>query len=251
MNSNRNDLTTQRIDRILTALAETQPAPGLERRVERRVLAVLDARSSNRPLWTRLNHRLLPPPVALLSGLATLAAIALCVSLFSNSPLRPATSVARSPGPSPTAFRAALETSTANRQNLPVTRTKDFGSHTPSPLSPVMLPPVMFPPVMHPLHAESLSAPGIRHPDSSTSAAPLSESDALALAETQEPSHPAPDLPLTAQEKLLLRMAHRHTTRDLAAFDSIARDEQLATDQAQFLQFFDLFPKGDKNENNN
>lgn len=62
--------------------------------------------------------------------------------------------------------------------------------------------------------------------------------DALAVLEMNAPSRPAPPLPLTAQEKLLVRFVRTSTPEQLAAVDPAklaAHDEQ---ERAEFDRFF-------------
>jgi hypothetical protein len=51
-------------------------------------------------------------------------------------------------------------------------------------------------------------------------------------------SFPAPPLPLTKQEKLLLRLAHRRNPEDTAILNTAAQAVQSARDNEQFQQFF-------------
>ena len=51
-------------------------------------------------------------------------------------------------------------------------------------------------------------------------------------------SFPAPPLPLTEQERLLLRVAHHHDPADLALLDPTKQEMQIAAEHAQFEKFF-------------
>jgi hypothetical protein len=62
--------------------------------------------------------------------------------------------------------------------------------------------------------------------------------DDVALSETRAASFPAPPMPLTDQEKLLLRLAHKNDPVELATFDPKLRELQDAEDQAEFQRFF-------------
>jgi hypothetical protein len=53
-------------------------------------------------------------------------------------------------------------------------------------------------------------------------------------------SFPAPPLPLTEQEKLLLRLAHRRNPEDTAILNSAAQAAQSAKANDQFQQFFGM-----------
>ena len=58
-------------------------------------------------------------------------------------------------------------------------------------------------------------------------------------------NHPAPEEPLTDQERLLLRLAHRAGPDDLAELNPDARDAQARADSAEFRKFFGPPPTGD------
>ena len=62
--------------------------------------------------------------------------------------------------------------------------------------------------------------------------------DAVAMSETRAASFPAPPMPLTEQERLLLRMVHRGEPVELAMLDPQMREMQDAKEKAEFQQFF-------------
>src|SRR6266550_8674156 len=68
------------------------------------------------------------------------------------------------------------------------------------------------------------------------------DSDAVALEEMHAPSRPAPPMPLTEQEKLLLRLVHKDDPVELAMLetmlDSKLRALQDLKDKAEFQRFF-------------
>ena len=61
-----------------------------------------------------------------------------------------------------------------------------------------------------------------------------------AAGETQATSFPAPPLPLTEQEKLLLRLAHRGDPKNMAILNPDVRAAQTAEATQQFQQFFEI-----------
>ncbi len=63
--------------------------------------------------------------------------------------------------------------------------------------------------------------------------------EALAKEEMRAESKPAPPLPLSDQEKLLLRMTHRKTPIELAALSPAIRAQHDADEEADFQQFFE------------
>jgi hypothetical protein len=79
----------------------------------------------------------------------------------------------------------------------------------------------------------------VRSPRRSTSGIAVRHSqDAPAVGETQTASFPAPPLPLTEQERLLLRLAHRGDSDTTAILNPDARAAQTAKATEQFQQFF-------------
>lgn len=61
-----------------------------------------------------------------------------------------------------------------------------------------------------------------------------------AVGETQEASFPAPPLPLTEQERLLLRLAHRGDAENMALLNPDVQAAQTAKATEQFQQFFEI-----------
>jgi hypothetical protein len=62
--------------------------------------------------------------------------------------------------------------------------------------------------------------------------------DAQALADLHAPSHPAPPLPLTAQERLFLRMLRYGNATQLAELNPLVRAQQDADETTAFKAFF-------------
>jgi hypothetical protein len=60
------------------------------------------------------------------------------------------------------------------------------------------------------------------------------------LRSTQTPGFPAPPLPLTEQEKLLLRIAHRNDVQDMNLLNPNVQAQQSAKATQQFQQFFGI-----------
>ena len=57
--------------------------------------------------------------------------------------------------------------------------------------------------------------------------------------------HPAPDAPLTQEEKLLLQIAHSGNPHELAMLNPVLRAKQEAEDEAEFHKFIEQSDKGD------
>jgi hypothetical protein len=64
------------------------------------------------------------------------------------------------------------------------------------------------------------------------------DSDSVALEEMHAASRPAPPMPLTEQERLLLRLVHKDDPVELAMLDSKVRALQDSEDKAEFQRFF-------------
>jgi hypothetical protein len=67
---------------------------------------------------------------------------------------------------------------------------------------------------------------------------PDSDGDSVALSEMRAPSHPAPPLPLTEQERLLLRIAHKNNPVEMAVLYPMRRAARDAEEGAAFQRFF-------------
>lgn len=68
--------------------------------------------------------------------------------------------------------------------------------------------------------------------------------DLVALREMRAASRPAPPLPLTEQEKLLVRFVQTHSRQELAAVNPMKWAERDAEEKAEFDIFFGLPTKG-------
>jgi hypothetical protein len=65
------------------------------------------------------------------------------------------------------------------------------------------------------------------------------ESDSVALNEMHGTSFPAPPIPLTEQERLLLRIAHKGDPVELAMLDPVVRAARDAEEKADVTKFFE------------
>ncbi len=78
-----------------------------------------------------------------------------------------------------------------------------------------------------------------QNPDAAES---INTEDSLALSEMNAPSQPAPPMPLTSQEKLLVRLVHKGDPIELAMLDPQFRSLEQANSKAEFDRFFTLPP---------
>jgi len=75
------------------------------------------------------------------------------------------------------------------------------------------------------------------------------KNDSLAVREMQDASRPAPPLPLTKEEKLLLRVVHAGGPEELAMLNPDERARREAESEAEFQQFFRQSTAKDNEQN--
>jgi hypothetical protein len=71
------------------------------------------------------------------------------------------------------------------------------------------------------------------------------EGSGVALHERRMANHPAPEAPLTAEEKLLLRMAHRRDPVEMAAMNPLLWAARDAEEKAEVQRFFEPSTTGE------
>ena len=76
-------------------------------------------------------------------------------------------------------------------------------------------------------------------------APPISADEAVLLSELHAPSHPAPEAPLTNEEKLLLRVVHTGDPQLMAMLNPEERARQEAESEAEFQKFVEQSGKED------
>jgi len=179
-----NNASEHDIDRVLTALRDTEATEGMERRI----LHALENRTPARAAWLRWTS---PMPWSL-AALAT-AAVVFAVALTAHNTRRPAPGIAQSSvlTPSPNAVISTEAQSSpsvistgAKRSGEIAAFTEASAAHTPAHLKSTAQ--AAYPP--HEL---------------------LCDCDPLAMAEMQAPSQPAPPMPLSRDERILSRAAQR------------------------------------------
>lgn len=201
------------LEKVLSGLQNAEPSPGMEHRI---LMELRDRASNPAP---PLRHRLgLPWSASHARGFA-ISAACLFASLLAIALLTPAIHH----------FRNASTPPARNFTSL---------QHAPAPIIPRKVPTQATATTVHKTtthHPRKASPP---HPD-----------DSLAGIEMRAPSLPAPPMPLTNQERLLLRIVHARDPVELASLDRTAWAAQLAKDKAQFDEFFETpktDPTGDK-----
>jgi hypothetical protein len=73
----------------------------------------------------------------------------------------------------------------------------------------------------------------------------IDDSESLAVEEMRAASHPPPPMPLTEQEKLLLRIAHKDDPVEVAALNPAVRAARYEEEKAEVQRFFKSARLGD------
>jgi hypothetical protein len=220
--------TDQIVDRALSTLREATPRAGLHGRIlaslEHRAAKPEPARlhlSTHLALWPALaacvmavaslillHHRTAPADVAHSATPQLPASQQLRVPQVST--LRPGIDSSRSPMEPTVSISRHPEQSVAERRTPVFESCADH--HTTG----------------CPIHDDNVVMGGIITTDP----------DAQALADFHAPSHPAPPLPLTAQEKLFLRMLRYGNATELAELNPLVRAQHDAEETTAFKTFF-------------
>jgi hypothetical protein len=196
------DHTNSQIDRVLNALRDATPPTGMDRRI----LNVLEAQSSRKgviPSEAKSRNRRTP--------------------VFQNA--RTATFLRWTPTAAIAALAVvALITLTTRRTPSPTTT----GTHHID--VPTLTRQATIPQPIPPIHRTI--APAHPIPPQHVETAPLP------LIEDAQISHPAPPIPITDQERILLRYARRGRTEDLAQISNDSKTEKEQREAADFQAFF-------------
>ncbi|MEI9977822.1 MAG: hypothetical protein WDN23_02275 [Edaphobacter sp.] len=209
------------MEKVLAGLRDVEAPAGMERRVLELLegAAEVQGKGSWRPLWTMTAAR---PGLrmALVSGAAVLAAVALAIPM-----MHWLGGTARVSGRAPVANLNAKGIDGAVRGN--------GGVAVDGPRRV----------------AERVSGAGgariVSAGAGAEEAGGVSDMDSVAMSEMKAASFPAPPMPLTEQERLLLRMVHRGDQVELAMLDPKAEALQDAEDKAEFQRFFAKAPVKD------
>ncbi|HZL28793.1 MAG TPA: hypothetical protein VFC39_19865 [Acidobacteriaceae bacterium] len=189
------------IDRVLTALRDTEPTAGLESRI----LQAVEDRTPARPAWFRW-----APPLQW--SLAALATAAIVFALTTHNTRRPTSTTAQtwgdpsSPEASSPAKVGSHSPASTEASRLHTTRRGEIAAFTEAG-------------TLHtPVHMRSPRIP--TYPPHKL----LCDCDPLAMAEMQAPSRPAPEMPLTAQERLLQRVVHHGDPIEIAELEPFPKN---------------------------
>ncbi len=232
------------LDRVLTALGNIQPPAHLEHRI----LAALEAHPVPAPRWAFWT--MLPPARHGLTLSLAFSGVGLVVAIFSLSAHNSARPAHHADGPSVRAFAKSRGPQQAfsarwggtwgiapRATALPRSASNSVGSDDDHAVSSAVEQSRSSPhrPSLQTLSHHDLQSPTQPQPGPHTL---LCDCDPTAVAEASAPSLPAPPLPLTAQEKLLLRIAHHPNPVELAELDPHQREAAIAEERAAYKNFF-------------
>jgi hypothetical protein len=207
------------IEKVLAGLRDAEAANGMERRILERLDQQASIRSRVdwrrlRPIWLMMpGRRLMFGSLAGGAALAGIFAIAVAVPAIRRlghvSAQVPASSKVNSGAVAATAPATSAAIATSPRVPL-----SGSSVHSTS-------------------KTKALRAVAVR------------DSDSGALAETRDPSFPAPPLPLTEQERLLLRIVHKGDPAELAELNPVVRTARAEEDKREVKRFFEPSTTGD------
>lgn len=188
-----NDASEHDIDRVLTALRDTQPAEGLEIRI----LRAIEQRTPAQSAWFRWTQ----PMQWRMAVLAT-AAVVLAVALTHTTRHNDSNSVASAGAQaSPSVTSVAVSPTpviSTGASWLHATRSGEIAAFTEAGATQTPTHLATTPPTPHQL---------------------LCDCDPVAMAEMEAPSRPAPVMPLTSQERLLQRVVRQNDSFELAELE--------------------------------
>ena len=198
------------VDKVIAGLRDAEPATGMEGRileaVERRALERSEA-----GWWQRYSNVFRPSPAKLLlcgSALVIVVSLVMNPKIYQHGGLSPLSAGFPAPNAAAVIRTSPIASATSEQSLRRATSAKKQNSQVP-----------------HVLEAKSVHVVN-------------TDADSLALREMTAASHPAPPLPLTAQEKLLLRVVHKGDPVELAMLNPEVRARQIADSQAEFQKFF-------------
>jgi hypothetical protein len=206
MNPNEQQ-TEGRIEAVFAALRDAKPAPGMEQRINAALLRADESASISRPRWTWLR-------VPQFAGVAAVVAAAVLLSIHAN---RRHASI-------------AAQNRVAYSAGLPMQRNQ----HSASQESPAPSPHIVTGAANTATLPRASRPPSLRRKKTTQKASEQSQTQQASA----EQGFPAPPLPLTEQERLLVRLVHRDDPVQLAQLAPAAREADLQRDREQVREFF-------------
>ena len=200
----------ERVETVLAALRDAKAAPGMEQRIAAALLRAADANAPAKSPWAWLRE----PRLAGASAGVTAVALLLSVYAYRQSSGRPADR------------RIASAASASPAQN--------FTGH-PNAVTAQRTPPPSVP-------AEAADGPAAAKRRQTARVSQPETAAAVGEQAATEQGFPAPPLPLTEQERLLIRLVHRDDPVQLAQLTPAARESELQRDHEQVREFFKAPP---------
>ncbi len=195
----------QAIGKVLSGLRDAEVPAGMERRI----LETVQNHASAHSRWdwlTAAQYRIVGRPMAYAAALTGIVALVLAIPVIHQRRYAPVQSAKAIPSaPLPPAPSATVAENSKPQRPATISRT------------------------LRKLKPKSLEL--------------VDAQESLAMREMNAPSRPAPSLPLTEQEKLLVRFVRTSTPEQLAANDPAKWAAHDAQEQAEFDRFFGLFTK--------
>jgi hypothetical protein len=216
------------IEKVLAGLRSPDAPIGMERRILEALQDQASARSRSgwrrlRPIWLAMPARpVAGRPLAWGVALAGVFAVAIAIPaihrLGRGSGRQSARSLAQLPARSPSRSPSRSEMNQVSERSAAGLSPEGVAKSTPY----------------------ALSRPGLRTAKQANvrRATDVQGSESVAVEEMLAASHPAPPMPLTEQERLLLRIAHRGDPVELAMLDPMRRAARDVEEQTEFQRFF-------------
>jgi hypothetical protein len=223
------------LDRILSALRNTPAPTGMNQRIAARIAMATEQRAATPSFFAVIlsavkDPRILPAQATRYLFAATTLAALLAVSAISFTAHRkPSTISLQKPSP------ASRNPQTSTQPNTTTAAIKSNPSTLASTTDTASNPRAGGPPYTSVGRSPTFASTTTRGPEArSIDSAPAStDLDALALAETLAPSHPAPPMPLTAEEHLLLLATRPGQPIELAELETLRQPALQARAQAR------------------
>jgi hypothetical protein len=210
------------IEKVLAGLRDADAPVGMERRILDTLENPVSARSRSGWRWLRPMWLVAPAHPVAIGSLACVVALA---ALFAVALAIPAI---RRLGYSPAQSKMSLAPAGA----LPLATSETVAKSAQAPLPEVSTRSVEKTNVRGKMDARTAEA--VREGDGDSTRG----SDSVTLSEMRAGNHPAPPMPLTEQERLLLKIAHKSDPVEIAMLDPRMRAARDAEEGAEFQRFF-------------
>jgi hypothetical protein len=206
--------SSEAIEKVLAGLRDAEVPGGMERRILERLDERASTQSRSRPIWLMMPARPLTVRSqacgVALAGIFAIAVAVPAIRRLGHAPVQV---------PIPSKVNSGAVTAGAPATSAAIAM---------SPRVPL-----------------SGSSPHSMNKTKVQSAVAVRDSDSAALDETRAASFPAPPLPLTDQERLLLRIVHKRDPVELAELNPVLRAARAEEDKREVQRFFEPSTTGD------